>query len=146
MTSIPKYLSIGSRIASIRSIKNLTQAKFAKEIGISRPSLSVIESGQTKPSMPILLAIEYKYSVKYEWIMTGDGPMYVTGSYGLNDITPVSASEKSNRAFLYWSGFLKRIFEEGDQTKIEAIKGSLRALDPKKALQKEDCNTEKKAM
>jgi len=149
-TFIPKYLSIGNRIGQIRNKKGLSQLRFAQIIGISRSFLSELEGGITKPSMPILLAIEYKFDVSYEWIMTGDGSMDRPGSYGLNSIMPVSEAEKSNRAFLYWSGFLKRIFNAGNKQDIEAIKASLRALDPSAKKQdlpkKEDASIDKKAM
>lgn len=148
-TLIPKYLSIGNRIGQIRNKKGLSQLRFAKIIGISRSFLSELEGGITKPSMPILLAIEYKFDVSHEWIMTGDEPMYRPGAYGLNSIMPISEDERLDRAFLYWSGFLKRILKGGDKQDIEAIKASLRAFDPlekKKLLQPDEEDTKKKAM
>jgi transcriptional regulator with XRE-family HTH domain len=148
-TFIPKYLLIGNRIGQIRNKKGLSQLRFAQIIGISRSFLSELEGGVTKPSMPILLAIEYKFDVSYQWIMTGDEPMYRPGSYGLNSIMPVSEDEKLDRAFLFWSGFLKRILKEGNKKDVEAIKASLRALDPhakKKLLPEEEEDIEKTAM
>lgn len=135
-TKTPKFLTIGNRITQIRNKNGLSQLSFSRVIGISRSFLSELESGLTKPSMPILLSIEYKFGFRHEWILTGDEPIYPTSSYGLNNIMSISDAEKSNRVFLYWSGFLKRIFEEGDEKKIDAIKSSLRALDP--ATQKQD--------
>lgn len=58
-------------------MKNLTQFKFAKAIGISPSFLSELESGKTKPSLPIVYTIEYKFGYRTEWIFTGDGDMYL---------------------------------------------------------------------
>ncbi len=127
VTKIPKFLSIGNRITQIRNKNNLSQLRFSQIIGISRSFLSELEGGITKPSIPILLAIEYRFGFKHEWIITGDGEIYTNP---LSVREPMGGYETSNRAFLYWSAFLKRIFEEGDEKKIEAIKSSLRALDP----------------
>lgn len=127
MTLINKYASVGYRIVSIRNSFHLTQAKFAESIGISRPALSAIESGITKPSMPILFVIEFKYNYRHEWILTGDGEIYADP---LKVKEPISGYETSNRVLIAWIKKLVRIFEEGDEKKIDAIKSSLRALDP----------------
>lgn len=95
MTLIPKYLSIGSRIVSIRTITHLTQSKFAESLGISRPALSAIESGITKPSMPILYVIEFKYNYRHEWVLSGDGEMY-KDSLAASAILSVTDSKKSD--------------------------------------------------
>jgi transcriptional regulator with XRE-family HTH domain len=129
MTSIPKYLTIGNRIEQIRHKKGLSQAKFAKTIGISRPALSAIENGLTKPSMPILNTIEYKYGFRLEWILTGDEPIYVD-PLSQPSVMPLTGRETSDRQLMFWISMITRIFEEGDKVKIEAIKAQLRALDP----------------
>ncbi|KUG22488.1 hypothetical protein ASZ90_007732 [hydrocarbon metagenome] len=107
----------------------MKQAKFAESIGISRPALSAIETGVTKPSFPILYVIEAKYGYRHEWILTGDGEWYVN---------PLSASiresqapyKTSDKVLNFWIDRLIRILEEGDEKKIEAIKAAIRALDP----------------
>jgi transcriptional regulator with XRE-family HTH domain len=149
MTLINKYASIGYRIVSIRNAFHLTQAKFAVSLGISRPALSAIESGITKPSLPILFVIEFKYNYRHEWILTGDGEIYVDQlSLLVRDSQVVYKT--SNRVLNIWIDRLIRIFEEGDEKKIEAIKSSIRALDPSAKKQdlpkKEDASIDKKAM
>lgn len=142
-----KYFSIGNRIAYIRSCSHFNQTKFSDSIGISRSFLSELESGITKPSMPILLAIEYKYGYLLEWILTGDGekikdPLQVR--------EPQAFYKTSDRVLNLWIDILIRIFEEGDKSKIEALKAQLRALDPsakKQILQKKEGRSiDKKAM
>ncbi len=127
-----RHLLIGKRIASIRSMLRLTQTKFAASIGISRSFLSELESGKTKPGMPILLAIEYKFGYRHEWIEVGEEPIHVYNSPVQRpiDITPLSEHEVSNRVLFFWTAVFNRIFEEGDKKKIDLLKAQLRALDP----------------
>ncbi|MDA8082321.1 MAG: helix-turn-helix transcriptional regulator [Nitrospiraceae bacterium] len=121
-----KHATIGKRIQSIRSGKGLSQTKFAVNIGISQRFLSDLETGRIKPPMPLLLAIEYVYKYRKEWVMTGDEPAHmplVDGPLLLN-------ADTSDRQALFWRKKLERILRSGDRTKIEAIKGMLKALDP----------------
>jgi len=139
MTSLPKYYLIGNRITQIRNMKGLSQAKFANSIGISRPSLSAIENGLTKPSMPILYTIEYKYGFRNEWILTGDEPLYLD-PLALHHTLPLTGYETSNKVLMFWINKLVQIFEEGNKEKIEAIKAQLRAL----ALERKEKEKDKK--
>jgi hypothetical protein len=99
--------------------------------------------------MPVLLAIEYKYGYLWEWILTGDGEM-IKDPLARSVIMPMSGYETSDRVLLFWFDIVIRIFEEGDKSKIEALKAQLRALDPstkKQDLQKKEAKSiDKKAM
>ena len=126
-----KYLTTGYRIASIRSAFHLSQTKFADSIGISRSFLSELENGITKPSLPILFTIEYKYGYNYKWILTGDGHPYFSSATPPLTM-PITGCEMPDRVVLYWWSVVVRIFEDGDKSKIDALKAQLRALDPQK--------------
>lgn len=129
MSKLPKYATIGTRIRHIRAKLGLSQTKFAQNIGIAQRTLSDIEKGITKPSGPILLAIEYVYRFRKEWILYGEEPVYVD-ELNPPPIIPLTGTYASQRQLMYWINKLIRIFEEGDKGKIEAIKAQLRALDP----------------
>lgn len=66
------------RIFYARKAKGLTQKDFANDIGISQSSLSEIENGKFPPSLPIILAIAYRYSISEHWLLTGKGEMLST--------------------------------------------------------------------
>ena len=126
-----KYASIGMRIQTIRSAKGMSQTKFAANIGISQRFLSDLESGKIKPSKPILLAIEYVYKYRKEWILTGDEPAFIyTPGAGPMVITPPDQQEITDRQTIYWSKFVARILKEGNKTKIETLKNLLKTFDP----------------
>ena len=65
--------TIGKRIKFIRG--KLSQLDFAKSIGLQRSAtISDIEKDKIEPTDMMLLAIEYKFSYKSEWVRTGNGP------------------------------------------------------------------------
>lgn len=56
----------------------MTQPQLAKEAGIKQPSLSEIETGETKEiSGPVLIAIARALRVRPEWLMTGVEPIEI---------------------------------------------------------------------
>jgi len=63
---------IGYRIKTLRKLFGLNQAEFGKSIGISGNYLSEIELGKVEPSKPILIAIEYRYSINQNDLISGE--------------------------------------------------------------------------
>jgi len=74
--------TIGDRIQKVRNDNKLSQRIFAEKIGISQGYLSEIEQNKKPPSEPILLAIEYRYAIPKDWLLTGEGEMEKGGSGG----------------------------------------------------------------
>jgi|GEM_PF-4511144 transcriptional regulator with XRE-family HTH domain len=60
------------KIKEIRNRLNLTQDQFAKEMGISRSSLSQIEIGKFKPTLEILTLIARKYGIDANFLILDD--------------------------------------------------------------------------
>lgn len=63
------------RIRFLRKESGLTLENFGKEIGISAPACSNIESGKTNPSNQTILAICRAFNVREEWLRYGLEPM-----------------------------------------------------------------------
>lgn len=126
-------MCIGERIKFIRKAIHLTQIIFAEELGVDQTYISALEKSKNIPSEQLILSICRAFSVNYNWLKNGDGEIYSNPL----QVREVQASYKtSDRILKSWIDRLVRIFEEGDEKKIEAIKASLRALDP--ATQKQD--------
>lgn len=68
---------IGSRIKVEREGSGLGQAEFGESIGISGNYLSDLETGKVEPRKPILLALEYRYAIRCEYILFGTLPKYI---------------------------------------------------------------------
>lgn len=120
---------IGERIKGIRHSLHLTKTKFATSIGLSLAALVTLERGETKPSKPVLEVIELKHGYRREWVLTGNEPVYVPDFPKQAVVLPFTGYETTDRAMRYWFNVFKRIFESGDQAKIEELKQHLRALD-----------------
>ena len=68
----------GKRIKSIRYDLMMNQTEFAKSIGIKQNTLSFIETDRRKPSQTTVKCIASVYSVHQQWILSGEGPKYLT--------------------------------------------------------------------
>ena len=62
---------IGRRIREIRGF-GLTQADFARILGIGQTQLSKYELGQSAPTLGILLKLKTYVSKTIDWIVTGE--------------------------------------------------------------------------
>ena len=67
------------RITNLREKLNLKQIKFASELKIKRPTLAGYEKGDFPPSTEFLLKIRKIYNVNINWLLTGEGEMYLSG-------------------------------------------------------------------
>ena len=57
------YYEIGQRIRKIRKAHGLSQEVLAEQVGISTTHMSHIETGNTKLSLPVLVALANKLDV-----------------------------------------------------------------------------------
>ena len=68
-------MTIGQRVAKIRSNKRLTQSAFGASLGLSQNYISMVESDTKNLSDPVILLIEHLYGISRPWLLTGEGPM-----------------------------------------------------------------------
>lgn len=61
------------RIKLIRKIKKLSQEEFGIRIGITRSSVSLLESGRNSPSEQTIMLICKEFGVNEVWLRTGEG-------------------------------------------------------------------------
>lgn len=62
------WKEVGRRVKGLRS---RPQVEVSEMLGISQGQLSRIESGESRPSIEILLAISLLYRKSMNWILTG---------------------------------------------------------------------------
>lgn len=67
--------TIGERIKEARTSLGLSMDKFAAPLGISKVSISRIESGENNPSKQTILAICREFGINEEWLRNGQGDM-----------------------------------------------------------------------
>lgn len=61
--------NFGKRLAEIRTNKNITQEKFAFDIGVDRTYVSYIERGKRNPSLWVLWRMSKLLNVKLPELM-----------------------------------------------------------------------------
>jgi transcriptional regulator with XRE-family HTH domain len=49
----------------------MTQAEFAKRIGVAQSYLSALERGEKEPGAAVLLAISQEFARSVDWLLTG---------------------------------------------------------------------------
>ena len=62
--------AIGRRIRELRGFE-MTQAEFAKRIGVAQSYLSALERGEKEPGAAVLLAISQEFARSVDWLLTG---------------------------------------------------------------------------
>jgi XRE family transcriptional regulator, fatty acid utilization regulator len=63
--------AIGRRIRELRGF-HMTQADFARRIGVTQGYLSALENGEKEPGSAVLLAIRQECGKSVDWLLTGE--------------------------------------------------------------------------
>ncbi len=50
----------------------MTQAEFARRIGVTQSYLSALERGEKEPGGGVLLAISQEFGKSIDWLLTGE--------------------------------------------------------------------------
>lgn len=69
-------VKMSMRIREIREEQGMSQRAFAKEIGISGPSIANIETGSRNPSEQTIRMICSTFKINREWLEYGFEPKY----------------------------------------------------------------------
>ena len=67
---------MNERIAIIRKKEGMTQEAFAKEMGISKNYMNLIENNKKNPGDRLISDICRRFNVNEEWLRTGEGEMF----------------------------------------------------------------------
>lgn len=108
---LPKHASIGQRFKEVREKTKLSQGRFAAKVGVKTSIISEIERGNRKPTDVLLIAIEYVYGVRRDWILTGDGDKWLAPRAITSYITPVDYTYPDQRV----SKFGNSLAKEGEE-------------------------------
>ena len=65
--------TMSERIKQIRKGKDISQEEFGNKIGITRSSVSLLESGRNNPSEQTIKLICQEFSVNELWLRSGQG-------------------------------------------------------------------------
>jgi transcriptional regulator with XRE-family HTH domain len=68
----PDLKALGRRLRELRGFE-LTQEKFANELGVSQSQLSKFERGVVAPPAEVLFFVKKRFGVSLDWLLTGEG-------------------------------------------------------------------------
>lgn len=66
-----------SRIKELRNKLNLSQTEFSQRIGVAKTTVSGWERGTRVPPQVTIRTICQEFNVNYEWLVHGEGYMFV---------------------------------------------------------------------
>lgn len=66
-------MTLASRIEAARKVQKISQGDLARRLGITRPTVSMWESGQNVPRLPTIAELAKVLCVGQEWLVTGVG-------------------------------------------------------------------------
>jgi len=70
-----------TRIKTIRKTLGLNQTDFAKQIGLTQTSLTMIENGKRNLTDKNIKIISSTYNINEQWIRTGEGDIFNSSPY-----------------------------------------------------------------
>lgn len=70
-------MTLGERIKKARRSLDLTQQKFAEQIGTTQNNIASYEIGRREPSAAAINNMCKTFSISEEWLRTGSGEMFV---------------------------------------------------------------------
>ena len=70
-------MTLGERIKKVRKSLDLTQQKFADQIGTTQNNIASYEIGRREPSAAAVNNICKTFNVSEAWLRTGEGEMFV---------------------------------------------------------------------
>ena len=93
------------RIKKLREAKKLSQAEFAKILGINSSAIGQYEISKTVPSFKILIKIGEIFHPNLNWLLFGVGDMFINEDIVVvselqNKITILESENKNLRSFI----------------------------------------------
>jgi transcriptional regulator with XRE-family HTH domain len=96
------------RIREARKALGLNQEDFARQIGLTQTSLSMLEMGNNKVTDKNVKLICVTFNVNEQWLRTGKGPMFNSSPYvkEISDIMENLTPETQQYLLLMAQGLL----------------------------------------
>lgn len=118
--------TFGGRVKFIRESNDLTQTQFAEKIGVKPSFISKVERDAARFTIDHIVLIRTIFNFDMNWLLIGEGEKRSLPEAPATQ--PIIITE--NRQWDILTQRLQRIIQEGDKTKLEAVKATLKAFDP----------------
>lgn len=70
-------MNIGDRVSELRKALGLSQEEFGSKLGLVRSAISSYEGGRRNLSEQSIKSICREFNVNYNWLISGDGEMFI---------------------------------------------------------------------
>ncbi|WP_041524243.1 XRE family transcriptional regulator [Gilvimarinus agarilyticus] len=77
-----KNVLANERISQLRDMLGLSQSEFSSHIGITQGALSQLEARKSKLSMSTINAIHHAFNVNCNWLVSGEGKIFLVDANG----------------------------------------------------------------
>ena len=92
--------NIGERVRKFRDLLGLSQEEFGDAIGMSHGQVSKVELSRSQPSDRFLNAMMLRFGTNPDWILTGEGEMYIAPKDYIDKGIGLFGAEKMSEGFL----------------------------------------------
>lgn len=93
-------MSVSERLLKARKVLDLTQADFAKPLGIDRGYISTLEHGSRTPSETLLRLIGHEHGISVTWLKTGEGGIFVSPEEAIKNLKARYGEQTFQKAVL----------------------------------------------
>jgi len=83
-------LTLGERAKKIRDYFNFTQDEFGKKLNVDHSFISRIEKRNSSMGAELLYELNLQFNVNINWLLAGDGPMFLNAERPATAATPQS--------------------------------------------------------
>lgn len=95
-------MNINERIRNLRKSLKLSQEEFGNRLGVTKASISRLESGINNVTEQMIRSVCREYNVNYSWLKEGIGDMFVsTDDSVANRIDDLLAGENETAKALF---------------------------------------------
>lgn len=114
--------NLSKRLKELRTTLGLNLSEFAKKMDTKHQNIMVIEAGTSKPGAEILSRISETYCVNLNWLVTGEGEMFLGGVKPELPTTPIKVVKEVKTVVsneIVDVGFLQKMLDFANKEKAD---------------------------
>jgi SOS-response transcriptional repressor LexA len=139
-------MTVGQRIIKLRKEKKISQKELANLINCSQPNISDYENDKISPSFAALEIIRKSYNINLDWLITGEGEMFLTSNAEILYANSWKTSKNEEISAFYnnpFAGGHKQVIEKQNDFQNTdffdmPVVGDISAGEPIPVIQSED--------
>lgn len=88
-------MPVNDRFKELIKVLSFTPNSLSKELNVTQPTIKKLEKGETLPNAKVLIPLLERYNVNINWLLGGQGKMFLDGEESSIDKTDSSNSRNS---------------------------------------------------